>query len=172
MAALNGYNGVAASLGWGRRDKSLLIFHPRITLKCDCQEQLTSTKCHSTLPSVCLSVRSAGGGSGGSESDAMDTDLGEKTVTSSTVLSGGDEVCVCACVCAYACVCVCMCACILCACVHCQCVCMFILFILGCMRTRAWPKLLYSFGVGTYACMHVLEAEWLRSPSLLAYLHD
>ena len=113
---MNGYNGVAASLGWGRRDKSLLIFHPRITLKCDCQEQLTSTKCHSTLPSVCLSVRSAGGGSGGSESDAMDTDLGEKTVTSSTVLSGGDEVCVCMRACIRVCVCVHV-------CVHTVCVC-------------------------------------------------
>ena len=50
-------------------------------------------------PSCSLYVCSVGIGSGGSESDAMDTDLAEKTVSSSTVLSGGDEVCECLCVC-------------------------------------------------------------------------
>ena len=49
-------------------------------------------------PPCPLYVCSIGIGSGGSESDAMDTDLAEKTVSSSTVLSGGDEVCECVCV--------------------------------------------------------------------------
>ena len=83
----------------------------------------------------------------------MDTDLAEKTVSSSTVLSGGDEVCECVCV--------------LVACAYSMYVYSF--------HTRMHAYKSVAQGSCTLAVLvptHVSKAELLQSPSLHAYLHD
>ena len=84
----------------------------------------------------------------------MDTDLAEKTVSSSTLLSGGDEVCECVCVCALV-------------------VCAYSMYVYS-FHTRMHAYKSVAQGSCTLAVLvptHVSEAEWLQSPSLRAYMH-